>query len=90
MIMFNKEFGEVYMKFKLKFYKSLFEKIQSRETSLTTVDLLIFLLQMQHIRLIHLLRKATLERFSLRTIKENTIWRLQINIYPIITCQLPI
>lgn len=38
MIMFNKEFGKVYMKFKLKFYKSLFEKIQSRETSLTTVE----------------------------------------------------
>ena len=36
--MFNKEFGKVYMKFKLKFYKSLFEKIQSRETSLTTVE----------------------------------------------------
>ena len=36
--MFNKEFVKVYMKFKLKFYKSLFEKIQSRETSLTTVE----------------------------------------------------
>ena len=36
--MFNKEFEKVYMKFKLNFYKSMFEKIQSRETSLTTVE----------------------------------------------------
>ena len=29
---------QVYTKFKLQFYKSLFEKIQKRETSLTTVE----------------------------------------------------
>lgn len=36
--MFNREFEKVYMKFKLNFYKSMFEKIQSRDTSLTTVE----------------------------------------------------
>lgn len=36
--MLEKSFSEVYMKFKLHFYKSLFEKIQNRETSLTTVE----------------------------------------------------
>lgn len=36
--MLEKVFSEVYTKFKLNFYKSLFEKIQSRDTSLTTVE----------------------------------------------------
>lgn len=36
--MLEKSFSEVYMKFKLHFYKSIFEKIQNRETSLTTVE----------------------------------------------------
>lgn len=30
--------SEVYMKFKLHFYKSMFDRIQNRETSLTTVE----------------------------------------------------
>lgn len=37
-VMLEKVFNEVYTKFKLNFYKSLFEKIQSRDTSLTTVE----------------------------------------------------
>lgn len=36
--MLEKVFSEVYTKFKLNFYKSMFEKIQNRETSLTTVE----------------------------------------------------
>ena len=36
--MVEEAFIQVYTKFKLHFYKSLFEKIQQRETSLTTVE----------------------------------------------------
>ena len=36
--MLENSFSEVYMKFKLHFYKSIFEKIQNREMSLTTVE----------------------------------------------------
>lgn len=36
--MIEEAFVQVYTKFKLHFYKSLFEKIQKRETSLTTVE----------------------------------------------------
>ena len=36
--MLNVAFMKVYTKFKLYFYKSLFEKIKNRETSLTTVE----------------------------------------------------
>ncbi len=36
--MIEEAFIKVYTKFKLHFYKSLFEKIQQRETSLTTVE----------------------------------------------------
>lgn len=36
--MLEKVFSEVYMKFKLNFYKSMFEKIQNRDVSLTTVE----------------------------------------------------
>lgn len=36
--MIEEAFITVYTKFKLHFYKSLFEKIQQRETSLTTVE----------------------------------------------------
>ncbi|MBQ7973109.1 MAG: MarR family transcriptional regulator [Lachnospiraceae bacterium] len=36
--MLNKAFFDVYTKFKLHFYQSLFEKIKNRETSLTTVE----------------------------------------------------
>ncbi len=36
--MVEEAFIQVYTKFKLHFYRSLFEKIQSRETSLTTVE----------------------------------------------------
>ena len=36
--MVEEAFVQVYTKFKLHFYKSLFEKIQKRETSLTTVE----------------------------------------------------
>ncbi len=36
--MIEEAFIQVYTKFKLHFYKSLFEKIQKRETSLTTVE----------------------------------------------------
>lgn len=37
-VMLENVFSEVYTKFKLNFYKSLFQKIQSRDTSLTTVE----------------------------------------------------
>ena len=37
-MMIEEAFIQVYTKFKLHFYKSLFEKIQQRETSLTTVE----------------------------------------------------
>ncbi len=36
--MLEDAFQRVYMKFKLHFYKALFDKIQDRETSLTTVE----------------------------------------------------
>lgn len=36
--MVNEALENVYTKFKLHFYKSFFEKIQNRETSLTTVE----------------------------------------------------
>lgn len=36
--MIEEAFIQVYTKFKLHFYRSLFEKIQQRETSLTTVE----------------------------------------------------
>lgn len=36
--MLNKSFTKVYSKFKLHFYQSIFEKIQTREMSLTTVE----------------------------------------------------
>ena len=36
--MLEEAFQQVYMKFKLHFYKALFDKIQDRETSLTTVE----------------------------------------------------
>ena len=36
--MVEEAFLQVYTKFKLHFYKALFEKIQKRETSLTTVE----------------------------------------------------
>ena len=37
-MMIEEAFIQVYTKFKLHFYRSLFEKIQNRETSLTTVE----------------------------------------------------
>lgn len=36
--MLDDALSEVYIKFKLHFYKSMFERIQNRETSLTTVE----------------------------------------------------
>lgn len=36
--MLEEVFGEVYNKFKLHFYKKLFERLDDRETSLTTVE----------------------------------------------------
>lgn len=36
--MLDNALNEVYVKFKLYFYKSMFERIQNRETSLTTVE----------------------------------------------------
>lgn len=36
--MLDNALSEVYVKFKLYFYKSMFERIQNRETSLTTVE----------------------------------------------------
>ena len=36
--MLEEAFQQVYMKFKLHFYKALFDRIQDRETSLTTVE----------------------------------------------------
>ncbi len=36
--MLRNEFGRVYSKFKLHFYQKVFEKLEGRETSLTTVE----------------------------------------------------
>lgn len=36
--MLQKSFNDVYMKFKLHFYKKAFERLQDREASLTTVE----------------------------------------------------
>ena len=36
--MLREEFGRVYSKFKLHFYQKVFERIEGRETSLTTVE----------------------------------------------------
>lgn len=36
--MIEEDFNEVYMKFKLKFYQAMFEKIQTREMTLSAVE----------------------------------------------------
>lgn len=48
---------EVYTKFKLHFYKNVFEKIKSRETSLTTVELFC-------VEIIHALGEPTVNEFA--------------------------
>lgn len=55
--MLEEAFLQVYTKFKLHFYKSLFEKIQKRETSLTTVE-------SYCIEIIHALGHPTIGEFA--------------------------
>jgi DNA-binding MarR family transcriptional regulator len=55
--MIEEAFIQVYTKFKLHFYKSLFEKIQQRETSLTTVETYC-------IEIIHAMGKPTIGEFA--------------------------
>ena len=49
--------SEVYTKFKLHFYKNVFEKIKNRETSLTTVELFC-------VEIIHALGEPTVNEFA--------------------------
>lgn len=55
--MVEKEFKEVYTKFKLKFYQSMFQKIQNREMSLTAVETF-------SIEIIHAMDKPTVSEFA--------------------------
>ena len=55
--MIEEAFIKVYTKFKLHFYKSLFEKIQQRETSLTTVET-------YSIEIIHAMGTPTIGEFA--------------------------
>lgn len=55
--MLGNVFREVYMKFKLNFYKSMFEKIQNRETSLSTVETFC-------IEIIYAMNKPTVSEFA--------------------------
>ena len=55
--MLDKSFVEVYTKFKLHFYKSIFKKIQNRETSLTTVETFC-------IEIIYAMNKPTVSEFA--------------------------
>lgn len=55
--MLDKSFVEVYTKFKLHFYKSIFKKIQNRETSLTTVETFC-------IEIIYSMNKPTVSEFA--------------------------
>lgn len=50
-------FAKVYMKFKLNFYKSMFEKLQNRETSLTLVETYC-------IEIIYAMNKPTISEFA--------------------------
>lgn len=55
--MLNESFMKVYTKFKLYFYKSLFEKIKNRETTLTTVETYC-------IEIIHAMGRPTVSEFA--------------------------
>ncbi len=55
--MLNESFMKVYTKFKLYFYKALFEKIKNRETSLTTVETYC-------IEIIHAMGRPTVSEFA--------------------------
>ena len=55
--MLDKIFKEVYTKFKLKFYRSMFEKIQARETSLTATEVYC-------IEIIYAMNKPTVSEFA--------------------------
>ena len=55
--MLREEFSRVYSKFKLHFYQKVFEKIQDRETSLTTVETFCM-------EIIHSLKRPTVNEFA--------------------------
>lgn len=55
--MLGNVFKEVYMKFKLNFYKSMFEKIQNREMSLSAVETFC-------IEIIYAMNKPTVSEFA--------------------------
>ena len=55
--MIEKEFNEVYTKFKLKFYQSMFQKVQDREMTLTAVETF-------SIEIIHSMDKPTVSEFA--------------------------
>ncbi len=55
--MLEKSFSDVYLKFKLHFYKKVFKQIQSRETSLTTVETFC-------VEIIHALGEPTVNEFA--------------------------
>ena len=55
--MIEKAFNEVYTKFKLKFYQSMFQKVQDREMTLTAVETF-------SIEIIHSMDKPTVSEFA--------------------------
>lgn len=55
--MLEKSFSDVYLKFKLHFYQKVFKQIQSRETSLTTVETFC-------VEIIHALGEPTVNEFA--------------------------
>ncbi len=55
--MLQEDFGKVYMKFKLHFYQKVFERLQDREASLTTVETFCM-------EIIYALNKPTVAEFA--------------------------
>lgn len=55
--MIEESLSEVYLKFKLNFYQKVFEQIQARETSLTTVETFC-------VEIIHALDSPTINEFA--------------------------
>lgn len=56
-VMLQNLFNDVYTKFKLHFYQKMFEKLQERETSLTTVETFCM-------EIIYALKKPTVNEFA--------------------------
>ena len=73
--MLQDSFSKVYTKFKMHFYQKMFEKLQERETSLTTVETFCM-------EIIYALDKPTVEKMSLIKISEPTrILRISYSVF---------